>query len=163
VRQGERLESSGNDVANTAVALTALLRAGHGPQTRADRDVFERGLGFILARVEQSPSEGLALTNVTGTQIQRKLGPYIDTFLTSKLLGELDGNMGDAAANARRAGAASARKVRGEDREQPAERRKLECFGRVGADSRDLARVAEPADRKGQGRARAADGAGAGG
>ena len=34
-------------------------------------------------------------------QIQRKLGPYIDTFLTSKLLAELDGNMGDAQANAR--------------------------------------------------------------
>ncbi len=38
---------------------------------------------------------------MTGTQIQRKLGPYIDTFLTSKLLADLDGNMGDAQANAR--------------------------------------------------------------
>jgi hypothetical protein len=36
-----------------------------------------------------------------GTQIQRKLGPYIDTFLTSKLLAELDGRMGDAQANLR--------------------------------------------------------------
>jgi hypothetical protein len=101
VRQGERLESSGNDVANTAVALTALLRAARGPNAGAYRDVFQRGLGFVLSRVEQSPAEGLAVTNVTGTQIQRKLGPYIDTFLTSKLLGELDGNMGDAQANAR--------------------------------------------------------------
>jgi hypothetical protein len=101
VRKGENLESSGNDVANTAVALTALLRAGHGPTTGAHRDVFERGLGFVLARVEQSSGDGLAVTSVTGTQIQRKLGPYIDTFLTSKLLGELDGNMGDPKANAR--------------------------------------------------------------
>src|SRR5262244_3000377 len=31
VRQGERLESSGNDVANTAVAATALLHAGSTP------------------------------------------------------------------------------------------------------------------------------------
>ena len=41
------------------------------------------------------------MTDLQGTQIQRKLGPYIDTFLTSKLLAELDGNMGDAQANAR--------------------------------------------------------------
>jgi hypothetical protein len=45
--------------------------------------------------------DGLTVTNLTGTQIQRKLGPYIDTFLTSKLLAELDGNMGDDQANAR--------------------------------------------------------------
>jgi hypothetical protein len=41
------------------------------------------------------------VTDLRGTQIQRKLGPYIDTFLTSKLLAELDGNMGDAQSNAR--------------------------------------------------------------
>lgn len=101
VRKGEHLESSGNDVANTAVALTALLRDGHGPTAGAYRTPFQRGLGFILTQVEQSPTDGLAITKVTGTQIQRKLGPYIDTFLTSKLLGELDGHMGDAQANAR--------------------------------------------------------------
>jgi len=43
----------------------------------------------------------LEVTTVHGSQIQRKLGPYIDTFLTSKLLAELDGTMGDARANAR--------------------------------------------------------------
>src|SRR5207249_5811685 len=32
---------------------------------------------------------------------QRKLGPYIDTFLTSTMLSELDGNMGDTLANQR--------------------------------------------------------------
>jgi hypothetical protein len=56
---------------------------------------------FILERVEQSPTDGLAVTELKGTQIQRKLGPYIDTFLTSKLLAELDGNMENAKANAR--------------------------------------------------------------
>jgi hypothetical protein len=49
--------------------------------------------------VDQSPAEGLAVTDGMGTQIQRKLGPYIDTFLTSKLLAELDGQMGDRQAN----------------------------------------------------------------
>jgi len=54
-----------------------------------------------MKHVEQSPAEGLEVTNLKGTQIQRKLGPYIDTFLSAKLLGELAGNMGNAQANAR--------------------------------------------------------------
>jgi hypothetical protein len=101
VRQGERLESNGNDVANTAVAAAALLHTGNTPTSGPHREALQRAVRFILARVEQSPNDGLAVTNVTGTQIQRKLGPYIDTFLTSKLLAELDGSMADAAENAR--------------------------------------------------------------
>jgi hypothetical protein len=95
VRQGEHLESNGNDIANTAVAVLALRRAG--PQYQANVD---RGLEFILARVENSPREGLTVSTVTGTQIQRKLGPYIDTFLTSMVLSEVDGTL-DPKRNAR--------------------------------------------------------------
>jgi hypothetical protein len=101
VREGEHLESSGNDVANTAVAAEALLHSGNTARAGQYRNSLQRAVSFILDRVEKSPVEGLAVTNLKGTQIQRKLGPYIDTFLTSKLLGELDGTMGDAAANAR--------------------------------------------------------------
>jgi hypothetical protein len=101
IRQGERLESSGNDVANTAVAAEALLHAGNTPISGEYHESLQRAVRFILQRVEQSPMDGLTVTNLTGTQIQRKLGPYIDTFLTSKLLAELDGNMGDEQANAR--------------------------------------------------------------
>ena len=101
VRQGERLESNGNDVANTAVAAAALLHTGNTPTSGPHREALQRAVRFILARVEQSPDDGLAVTNVAGTQIQRKLGPYIDTFLTSKLLAELDGSMANAAENAR--------------------------------------------------------------
>jgi len=96
VRAGERLETNGNDVANTAVAVLALRRAGKEYQPNV-----ERGLAFILARVESSQTDGLALTNTTGTQIQRKLGPYIDTFLTSMLLSEVDGTLSDPKLNAR--------------------------------------------------------------
>jgi hypothetical protein len=100
VRQGEHLESTGNDLANTAVAAQALVRAGNTPLRGEFRDSLQRAVSFILQHVEQSPDEGLAITDQKDTQIQRKLGPYIDTFLTSKLLAELDGNMGDATANA---------------------------------------------------------------
>lgn len=96
IRVNERLESNGNDVANTAVAALALLRAGKQYQPNV-----ERALSFILQRVEASPAEGLALTDARGTQIQRKLGPYIDTFLTSMLLAKVDGTLSKPALNAR--------------------------------------------------------------
>jgi hypothetical protein len=101
VRQGERLESNGNDVANTAVAAEALLHTGNTPTAGPYRESLQRAVRFILAHVDNSPAEGLAVTDVMGTQIQRKLGPYIDTFLTSKLLADLDGQMGNAQANLR--------------------------------------------------------------
>ena len=101
VRQGEHLESNGNDVANTAVAATALLHSGNTPFSRQYHMALQRAVNFILRHVEQSPVEGLTVTDLNGTQIQRKLGPFIDTFLSSKLLAELDGNMGDARLNAR--------------------------------------------------------------
>ncbi len=101
VRQGERLETSGNDVANTAVATMALIQAGHTPTKGKYQAAVQRGLDFILRRVEESPQEGLAVTSTTGTQIQRKLGPYIDTFLTSTLLAEIDGEMRLAKSNER--------------------------------------------------------------
>src|SRR5277367_5967274 len=81
VRQGEHLESNGNDVANTAVAALALRRAG-----KQYRPAVDRAVDFVLRNVEGSPQDGLVVTKVSGTQIQRKLGPFINTFLTSMLL-----------------------------------------------------------------------------
>jgi len=101
VRQGERLESNGNDVANTAVAAEALLHAGNTPTRGAYHESLQRAVRFVLEHVERSPADGLEVTDLNGTQIQRKLGPYIDTFMTSKLLADLDGNMGNAQENAR--------------------------------------------------------------
>ena len=94
-RPGERLESSGNDVANTAVAALALMQAGQfQPQV-------DRALAFVLQRIEASPADGLAITDRQGTQIQRKLGPYIDTFLSSMLMSRMDGRASTPALNAR--------------------------------------------------------------
>src|SRR5277367_5007142 len=52
VRQGERLESSGNDVANTAVATMALIHAGNTPVKGQYREQVRRGIDFVLSRVE---------------------------------------------------------------------------------------------------------------
>ncbi len=95
-RPGERLESGGNDVANTAVAALALLQAGRQYQPQV-----ERALAFVLQRIEASPADGLAITDRQGTQIQRKLGPYIDTFLSSMLMSQIDGRASTPALNAR--------------------------------------------------------------
>jgi len=91
IRQSENLESKGNDVANTAVAALALLRAGN--QYRPN---VERAVDFILKKIEASPANGLSITDVNQTQIQRKLGPYIDTFLASMLLAQVDGTLAGA-------------------------------------------------------------------
>ena len=91
VRQNENLESKGNDVANTAVAALALLQAGD--QYRPN---VERAVDFILKKVEASPADGLSITDVNQTQIQRKLGPFIDTFLASMLLARVDGTLARA-------------------------------------------------------------------
>jgi squalene-hopene cyclase-like protein/prenyltransferase/squalene oxidase-like repeat protein len=91
IRQHQSLESQGNDVANTALAALALLRAG-----KQYRPNVERAVDFILKRVEASPADGLAITDVKQTQVQRKLGPYIDTFVASMLLAHVDGTFAKA-------------------------------------------------------------------
>lgn len=101
VRVGENLESNGNDVANTAVATLALVAAGQTPNAGKHGAAVRQGLEFILRHVEESPEEGLAVTAVTGTQIQRKLGSYIPTFLSARLLAELEGEMEDPKLNQR--------------------------------------------------------------
>jgi hypothetical protein len=87
--------AQGNDVANTAVAVLALLHAGHSPERGQYAAYARRGLEFILNSIEQAPAAGLAVTGTRDTQIQRKLGPYIDTFLSSTLLSELDTRVQD--------------------------------------------------------------------
>src|SRR5271156_6402900 len=44
VRQGERLESKGNDVANTAVAAEALLHAGNTPTSGPYHQSLQRAV-----------------------------------------------------------------------------------------------------------------------
>ena len=119
VRQNEHLESNGNDVANTAVAALALRRAGKSISAEC-----RARLDYICAMSKIARRTGCSSPIVNGTQIQRKLGPYIDTFLTSMLLSEVDGNMPTAAENARVRKALE--KCVAKIETQSAERRKLE-------------------------------------
>lgn len=94
-RQGIKLESGGNDVANTSLVCLAFLRSGTTLKDGPYREALAKGVQYVLSHVEESAAEGLSVTQRRDTQIQRKLGPYIDTFLSTMLLSEIDGRMAD--------------------------------------------------------------------
>jgi hypothetical protein len=92
--QGGRVETSNedpSDVANTCIATLALLRAGSTPTKGAYAKNIANALEFICSHVERADSESLYVTNVRDTQVQRKIGPYVDTFLTGLVLAEVKG------------------------------------------------------------------------
>src|SRR5262245_3511377 len=100
-RKDVGLESTGNDLANTSLVCLALLRSGTTMRSGPHVDALRKGVDFVLKNIEAAPADGLAVTNRQGTQIQRKLGPYIDTFLSTMLLSEIDGGMADEAGQKR--------------------------------------------------------------
>jgi hypothetical protein len=100
-RKGVNLESQGNDLANTSLVCLALLRSGTTMKEGAYSEALRKGVGYVLESVEAAKAEGLQVTTRTNTQIQRKLGPFIDTFLSTMLLSEIDGRMADEAGQKR--------------------------------------------------------------
>lgn len=84
-----------SDVGNTCLALLALLRAGNTVTEGEYKDAVRKGLEFVLAHVEKADWESLRLGNVQGTQIQSKIGPYVDLFAANLLLAEFRGKAGD--------------------------------------------------------------------
>ena len=95
------LESSGNDLANTSLVCLAILRSGTTLKSGPYAEALRKGVEFVMKNIEAAPADGLTVTNRQGTQIQRKLGPYIDTFLSTMLLSEIDGAMADEAGQKR--------------------------------------------------------------
>ncbi len=89
------------DVANTAVATLALIRGGSSPVSGPFADNVSAGVDFVLTSVEQADIESLYVTDVRGTQLQTKIGVYVDTFLANLLLAEVRGRMPGAGSEAR--------------------------------------------------------------
>jgi len=87
------------NVADTCIAALAMIRSGSTPRSGPYRDAIAKAVRFVRAEVEGSDSRSLAVSRVTGTRVQMKLGPNIDTFLASMLLAEVKGRMPDDAAN----------------------------------------------------------------
>jgi hypothetical protein len=84
-----------SDVGNTALALLALVRAGNTLTEGAYKTAVQKGLAFIIAEVEKADTDSLSITSVKDTQLQSKIGRYVDTFLVNLLLSELHGRAND--------------------------------------------------------------------
>jgi len=76
------------DVATTAIATIALLRYGSTLSAGEHQDAVRRGVKYIVQAIKAVPPEKLEI-QAEGTQPQRKLGRYIDTYLAAQALGEL--------------------------------------------------------------------------
>jgi hypothetical protein len=77
------------DPATTAMAAMAILRAGSSLTSGQHKLQLNRALDYLLASVESVPAQSLNITNLTGTQIQTKLGQNIDVVLTSQFLSNI--------------------------------------------------------------------------
>ncbi len=87
-----------SDLGNTCIAVLALMRSGSTPTKGEYAKNVAQGVEFILSRVEKADKDSLYLTDVRNTQLQVKIGPYVDTFLAQLVMSELKGKMPDAKA-----------------------------------------------------------------
>lgn len=94
-KAGGRIEGKNaedpSDVGNTCFALLALFRAGNTPAAGDHKEIVIKGLKFVLTRVEKADKDSLYVTDVRNTQLQSKIGPYVDTFLVNLVLAEMRG------------------------------------------------------------------------
>jgi hypothetical protein len=104
-RGGSRVEGANvadpPDVGNTCIATLALFRAGNTPNQGKYAKNVARAVDFICKHVESSDMSSLYVTPVRDTQLQVKIGPYVDTFLASLVLAEIKGKMPDSVAEKR--------------------------------------------------------------
>lgn len=100
----EEMKDKGN-VADTCMAALAVIRAGSTPSSGPHANAVKKALGFVLSEIEKSDADGLAVTDIRGTRVQGKIGPYVDTFMSANLLAETKGKIEDPALARRHASA----------------------------------------------------------
>ena len=59
------------------------------------KENVKKGLAFVILKVEKADKDSLYVTDVRNTQLQSKIGPYVDTFLVNLVLAEFRGKSGD--------------------------------------------------------------------
>jgi hypothetical protein len=74
------------DPATTAFVAMALLRTGSTPESGPYREALVRATTYLVEVVEKAPKDGPRITDLEGTQPQAKLGPLVDTGMTSQYL-----------------------------------------------------------------------------
>ena len=97
--KGDRIEGpevkDPPDLADTCIATLALLRAGNSPKHGIHAKSVAKAIDFISKFVEKSDKDSLYVTDLRTTQLQSKLGPYVDTFLAAWVLAETKGMLAD--------------------------------------------------------------------
>jgi hypothetical protein len=96
----DTIKSSPN-VADTCMAVMAMVRSGSTPTGGEYQDQVLRAVHFVCGQIEASSASDLFITELRGTRTQMKLGSYIDTFMAAQLLAELKSKMPDAAGTKR--------------------------------------------------------------
>ena len=81
------------DLGNTCIAALALIRAGNTPQSGQYANQLSLAVKFICSKVDAADNDGLYVTDVRDTQLQQKIGQFVDTFLAGLVLSELKGKM----------------------------------------------------------------------
>lgn len=83
------------DPATTAMVGMALMRMGSSLDKGEYAPQLKRATEYLLGQVEKSPKGAVNVTELTGTQIQSKLGANIDVALTAQFLSNLVAKLGD--------------------------------------------------------------------
>jgi len=94
-----------SDLGNTSASVVTLLRAGESPTEGQHRDEMKKAFEYICKQIEKADDNSLYVTDVRDTQLQVKIGTYVDTFLAGWALSEIKGRLPDDAAEKRRAAA----------------------------------------------------------
>lgn len=77
------------DPATTAIVSMALLRSGSTLTTGKYSAQLTKALGFLMKSAENSEPNNYNITDLTGTQIQTKLGQNIDVILTAQFFSNI--------------------------------------------------------------------------
>ncbi len=83
------------DPATTAMVGMALLRLGNDLDKGEQSTALKNATEYLLLQVEKAPREARNITDLTGTQIQSKLGANIDVALTAQFLSNLTAKLSD--------------------------------------------------------------------
>lgn len=77
------------DPATTSMVAMALVRSGSTLTTGKNSAQIKKALNYLLETIEKSSPSHLNITELTGTQIQTKLGANIDVVLTAQFLSDV--------------------------------------------------------------------------
>lgn len=81
-------------VGNTCIALQALARDGNTPIGGTYKKEVAEAIDYVLAAIEEADAKSLFVSPIRDSQLQRKLGTYVDTFMAASILPEFKGKMG---------------------------------------------------------------------